>query len=532
MENYEKLNSEETEQNEVLVDIKPDEAPLEMPQEDTITAEQSVVVKTEQEIFDTVLHETPEETDQVMPEVEEVAAEQEDACSETAQPMDESSFEEEIPWQTNIQKKASPFEDSPYVFDPPVQVRVKKKTQKKQCKVWKKILCAVLSLAIVAGACIATGAVVNEYWEDRVDLLEDSFENRMQELEAKLKNVNTGISVSGSPNTSADGTLTPAQVYAKNAASVVLIYNEITAQYNGQTSVGTSSGSGFILSEDGYVVTNYHVVEGNGQLTVVMNDGKEYAANLIGCDETNDVALLKMEGEGFPAVTLGSSNDLIVGDQVVAIGNPLGELTSTLTVGYISAKERDVTTDGFAINMIQTDAAINSGNSGGPLFNMKGEVIGITTAKYSGTSSSGATIEGIGFAIPIDDVAGLLSDLATYGYVTGAYLGVSVSDMDPTAANYYGLPMGAYVQKVDAGYAAQRAGIQPKDIITKIGGIRVENVNDLTRALRNFKAGDLTVITICRGGREIELKITLDAKPIANQEQNTLPQQGQMPNGG
>jgi serine protease Do len=181
---------------------------------------------------------------------------------------------------------------------------------------------------------------------------------------------------------------------------------------------------------------------------------------------------------------------------------------------------------------LQTDAAINSGHSGGPLFNMKGEVIGITTAKYSGTSSSGATIEGIGFAIPIDDVTGLLSDLATYGYVTGAYLGVSVSDMDPAAANYYGLPLGAYVQKVDEGYCAQRAGIQPKDIITKIGGIRVETVNDLTRALRNFKAGDMTVVTICRGGKEMDLKITLDAKPIANPTPNTQPQQGQMPDGG
>ena len=317
---------------------------------------------------------------------------------------------------------------------------------------------------------------------------------------------------------SQDGGLTPAQVYAMNVNSVVMIYNEVTMKYNGQVSVGTSTGSGFIISQDGYVVTNYHVVEGEGEMTVVMTNGKEYAAKLIGCDETNDVALLKMEGEGFPAVVLGKSDDLIVGDQVVAIGNPLGELTSTLTVGYISAKERDVTTDGFAINMIQTDAAINSGNSGGPLFNMKGEVIGITTAKYSGTSGSGATIEGIGFAIPIDDVSGLISDLTTYGYITGAYLGVSVSDMDATAANYYGLPMGAYVQKVEQGYSAQRAGIQPKDIITSIGGIAVENVNDLTRALRTFKAGDLTVVTIYRSGKEMNLHITLDAKPVANQD--------------
>jgi serine protease Do len=225
------------------------------------------------------------------------------------------------------------------------------------------------------------------------------------------------------------------------------------------------------------------------------------------------VALLKVEATGLQAVTLGSSNALIVGDQVAAIGNPLGELTSTLTVGYISAKERDVNTEGFAINMLQTDAAINSGNSGGPLFNMKGEVIGITTAKYSGTSSSGASIEGVGFAIPIDDVIGMLSDLMNYGFITGAYLGVMVSDMDPTAANYYGLPVGAYVQEATEGYAAFKAGVMEKDIIVELGGIKVSTVNDLTRALRSFKAGDETTIVVYRSGREMTLNITLDAKP-------------------
>ena len=167
--------------------------------------------------------------------------------------------------------------------------------------------------------------------------------------------------------------------------------------------------------------------------------------------------------------------------------------------------------------MLQTDAAINSGNSGGPLFNMRGEVIGITTAKYSGTSGSGASIEGVGFAIPIDDVSDLLSDLATYGYATGAYLGVSVSDMDPDAANYYGMPVGAYVQKVENGFAADRAGIQQKDIITKLGDTVIKTVNDLTRALRSYEAGDKTVITVYRGGRAMELPITLDGKPVEGQ---------------
>ena len=294
-----------------------------------------------------------------------------------------------------------------------------------------------------------------------------------------------------------------------NVRSVVMIRNQVAV--NGQT--GYSAGSGFILTEDGYVVTNHHVIEGGGSLTVITSDGTEHPAKLIGSDSTNDVALLKIMGTGLPAVTVGSSNDLVVGDQVVAIGNPLGELTSTLTVGYVSAKERDVNTSGFAINMIQTDAAINSGNSGGPLFNMNGEVVGITTAKYSGNSGSGATIEGIGFAIPIDDVKDMLDDLTNYGYIRSAYLGISVSDMDPQAANYYNMPMGAYVQEVVPGNCAHAAGMQAKDIIIAVGEHEVTGVNSLSKALRQFQAGDVTTVTVYRGGQILVLDITLDEKP-------------------
>ena len=493
---------------------------------------------------------TPEEQKQEQTvqnvNTEECAADEIVAAEETVaeepvvvEPVAEETVEEvtaaeipavEIPSAVPVKKKVSPYADSPYVMNYPVEERVKSKKvrkEKKQGGFWKKALCAVLILALIVGACAVTAEVVNDYWENRMDALEDQFDGRLEMLEEQIKSSNRGgDSVSGSPAASADGGLTPAQVYAMNVDAVVLIYNQMSA--------GTSSGSGFILNEEGYVVTNYHVVEGNGALSVMLTDGRKYEAKLVGCDETNDVALLKIEGDDLQAVTLGSSTDLIVGDQVVAIGNPLGELTSTLTVGYVSAKERDVNTDGFAINMLQTDAAINSGNSGGPLFNMRGEVIGITTAKYSGTSSGGASIEGVGFAIPIDDVSGLLSDLANYGYITGAYLGVSVSDMDAAAADYYGMPVGAYVQKVEKGYAAERAGIQPKDIITGIGGIPVENVNDLTRALRNFKAGEMTILTIYRGGKEINLKVVLDEKPVAAQAQTKPAEpesQGQMPEG-
>jgi serine protease Do len=310
-----------------------------------------------------------------------------------------------------------------------------------------------------------------------------------------------------------DGGLTPAQVYAKNAGSVVAISCKATETEYGQIFETKSSGSGFILTKSGYIASNYHVVSGADSITVTISDGKEYAAQYIGGDESNDIALLKVEATDLQPVTIGSSDALIVGDQVAAIGNPLGELTSTLTVGYISAKDRVITTDGTQINMLQTDAAINSGNSGGPLFNMKGEVIGITTAKYSGTTNSGASIEGIGFAIPIDDVIGMLEDLRDHGYVKGAYLGVSVSNVDAVISQTYGLPMGVLVHDVVIGGAAQKGGVKSQDIIVNLGGYDIENMNDLTRALRNFEAGQTVTITVYRNGGNVQLSLTLDEKP-------------------
>ena len=430
-------------------------------------------------------------------------------------------------------RRESPFANSPYVMNreqpvedpyryqdtyvPPVPPREPprkvKKEKKNGGKVWKAILCTLLALVLLAGSCGATAYVINSKWETKTDSMIESFEARFNEMQAQID------ATKELPNTIAvnPGNMTymtaPGAVYQKNVRSVVLITATIKSSYYGQTTTGTSSGSGFILTEDGYVVTNHHVVDGASAVTVTMWDGVDYAAKLIGSDSTNDVALLKItESVQLQAVEIGSSDALNVGDRVIAIGNPLGELTSTLTVGYVSAKERDVTTDGTTINMIQTDAAINSGNSGGPLFNMYGEVVGITTAKYSGASTSGATIEGIGFAIPIDDVMPLVDDLKNYGYINSAYLGVMVSDMDASVA-YYGFPVGAYVQEVTAGSCAETAGVKAKDIIVGLGQYEVESISDLTKALRKFKAGDTTEITVFRNGQELRLTITLDEKP-------------------
>ena len=425
-------------------------------------------------------------------------------------------------------RRESPYANSPYAgYQPPrqdayqytPQYTAPPRQKKHMSPVWKRVLASALVLALVIGSCAITAAVVNSRWERKAESLteslEASFSQRMDALEAQLQDARKqSAAISG--GIAASGGLSPAQVYAANVGSVVGISSTIQTNSFYGTSTGTATGSGFILTEDGYVITNCHVIDGATAVSVTTHDGTEYPAQIIGSDATNDVAVLKVEATGLQAVTLGSSDSLITGDMVVAIGNPLGTLSATQTVGYVSGKDRDVTTDGSIISMIQTDAAINSGNSGGPLFNTSGEVVGITTAKYSGTTGSGASIEGIGFAIPIDDVKGIISDLIDYGYVTGAYLGVTVQDTDSASASAFGLPTGAYVTRVEPGSAAANAGIQPKDMIIQLGDTKITGITTLTRALRNYKAGDTTTITIIRSGNQMELTITLDEKPQAS----------------
>jgi len=439
---------------------------------------------------------------------------------------------------TGTGRKESPYANSPYEmhhaprqeyqYQPQTEPPVKPKKVKKPRKpMGKKILAAVLALVLIAGSCIATASVMNHRFNNVVQSMVEQHANEIGELRDQIDGLNTGR---GGVTIPTDGSaMTPAQLYASQVNSVVAISTTVKSGYGS----GQSSGSGFILSEDGYVITNYHVVEGATAIDVVMHDGTEYPAELVGKDSSNDLAVLKIEASGLPAATLGSSKDLVIGDMVVAIGNPLGELASTQTVGYVSGIDREVSTGGSitTISMIQTDAAINPGNSGGPLFNMYGEVIGITTAKYSGTTGSGASIEGIGFAIPIDDVEPLISDLIDYGYVTGAYMAVTVQDTDSASAEMFGLPTGAYIVSVEKDGAADRAGIRAKDIVIGLGEYEVSNVTELTRALRNFKAGDTTTVKLIRSGQEMTLEITLDEKP--NQVEEPTPQQeAPMPNEG
>ena len=434
------------------------------------------------------------------------------------------------PQPETVQKKVSPFADAPYEMEPlpepqeqpapeetasepeeaPAQepAAPKAAVSKKQ-GLGMRIVAALLAVVVVAASSGITAFLVSNGWKTRTDRLEKSLtamQNKIKDLQQEIRDnsfTGNGNSVSGTPNTSPDG-LTPGQVYAKAYKSVVSISCSDTG----------FGGSGFILAPEGVIVTNYHVIEGSSRISVTTYNEKVYAAAVVGFDAANDIAVLKVDATGLDAVTLGSSDDLIVGDQVVAIGHPLGIETATLTVGYISAKDQSIDTEGAVINMLQTDAAINSGNSGGPLFNMKGEVVGITTAKYSGSTDSGAIIESIGFAIPVDDVAQKIRDLMNFGYVTGAYLGISVTDMDSSVLDAFGFPRGAYVVETVPGYCAAKAGIRAKDMIIAIGDYKVDGVNSLSRILQKFKAGDTTTVTVWRAGAEITLNITLDEKPI------------------
>jgi len=320
--------------------------------------------------------------------------------------------------------------------------------------------------------------------------------------------------------------LTPAQVYASHVDAVVGIRTEsTTVNAFGQPSSAICSGSGFIVTEDGYVVTNYHVVQGAKSIQVLMHSGESHAARMVGGYAENDVALLKMEGENFPFVTVGRSRDLVVGEQVVAIGNPLGELTYSMTVGYVSALDRQINASGTPINMLQTDAAINSGNSGGPVFDMNGHVVAIASAKYSGRSNSGAYIEGLSFAIPIDDVLDILRELDAHGYVTGRpQLGISARELDRSVAELYGLKPGIVVWSVEQGSCAEKAGLRKGDILTKFGDRGITGYNDLAMTLREYRAGDKVTVAFYRQGEYLECVLTLDEKdtrPAESRAENT-----------
>ena len=327
--------------------------------------------------------------------------------------------------------------------------------------------------------------------------------------------------------------MTAAEVYAANVNSTVGITTQVTTNFWGYTTQSAASGSGFILSADGYLLTNYHVIESASSIKATLYNGKSYDATLIGYDESNDIAVLKIDAEGLTPVTLGDSDNLNVGDDVIAIGNPLGELTFSLTSGSVSALNREVTlSSNVTMNLIQTDCAINSGNSGGALFNLYGEVVGITNAKYSGSSGSGASIDNIGFAIPINSVRSIVDSIIEKGYVTKPYIGVMVSDVGEESTKY-GLPEGAAVVSVTEGGPAGKAGIKANDIITEVNGKAISGKSDLSAVISEHAAGDKLTLSIYRQGETLSVTVEIgeqQTSALANGQQSS--QQQTMPNGG
>ncbi len=303
--------------------------------------------------------------------------------------------------------------------------------------------------------------------------------------------------------------MTPAQVYAANVNSTVGITTSVTTNFWGYQTTSAASGSGFILTADGYILTNYHVIEGSDSISVSLYSGKSYAATLIGYDQSNDIAVLKVDAQDLVPVVLGDSDNMNVGDSVIAIGNPLGELTFSLTAGAVSALEREVTmSTGTTMNLIQTDCAINSGNSGGALFNLYGEVVGITNAKYSSSSSSEASIDNIGFAIPVNSIRSIVESIIEKGYISKPYIGVSVTTVS-TETQRYGLPQGAAVKTVSEDSPAQQAGLQVNDIITEVNGTAITGSSDLVNIVSDAAIGDMLALKVYRQGLFLDLNLTV-----------------------
>ena len=372
------------------------------------------------------------------------------------------------------------------------------------------IICLCLVCAMLGG--LVGGGLMAGRLDERVDALEQARAENV--LTQAAKSASAAESATPAASVAAGGTLTAAQIYEQACRQVVGITTEVTyTNFFGMNSSSAVSGTGFIVSADGYILTNYHVIELAAQnakdVNVILHDGTRYTAAIVGYEKYNDLAVLKIDAEGLSPVTFGDSSSISVGDTVYAVGNPLGELDFSMSTGHVSALDRLITSDesGVAINMFQIDAAVNSGNSGGPVYNAAGEVVGIVTAKYASTG-----VEGLGFAIPVNDAVSIAGDLIRQGYVSGkAYMGVSIDQRyNSMYAQYWGMPLGAYVYSVESGSCADKAGVREKDIITAIGDHEITGYTDLTSALHSFSAGDTTELKVYRGGEDITLTITFD----------------------
>ena len=388
------------------------------------------------------------------------------------------------------------------------KVKVKKQKVKKPKKPASKgFVAAMLIVSILCSAALGFGG---GYLANNMNKTSSGSIN-INKVEAS----NTSSSGKSTANTTSD-------IVKKTADSVVEIATEgVKTGSFAQQYVVKGAGSGVIISEDGYIITNHHVIEGANSVTVTLRDGNtSYTAAVIGSDSDNDIALLKVDAKGLTPATFGDSSKLAVGDYVVAIGNPLGELGGTVTDGIISALARDVTIEDQNMTLLQTNAQISPGNSGGGLFNANGELIGIVNAKDSATE-----VEGIAFAIPINNVLDIIDDLKSYGYVTGKIdLGMQLTDItSKDTAFYYGVNQtGCYVLSVTRGSNAETAGFTTGDLITKVNGTSVSTSADVEKALENSKVGDNVKFTVYRNGTTKDLSLILAEYVPNGKTQNQL----------
>ncbi len=325
--------------------------------------------------------------------------------------------------------------------------------------------------------------------------------------------------------------LTGAEIYSLGQLQAVGVTTEVTStNYFGIQSTSPVTGSGFIVTEDGYIVTNYHVIaqaqKSRLTVSVFLSNGEKYDARIVGFEEANDLAVLKIEATGLSAATLGNSDNLAVGEEIFAIGNPLGELSFSLFSGRVSALNRDIQTKDDATglvtsnNMFQVDAAVNQGNSGGPVYNDRGVVVGIVTAKYMNVG-----VEGLGFAIPINDVASLVDQLINQGYISGRpSFGFVLSTVDSAIAQYYNMVEGAYIYSIEKDSAADKAGLKVGDIITELDGKEIKTFNDVSNEKKKYSPGDTVELKIYRQGEHMEVNVILDEEqPVRNTMEGITP---------
>lgn len=381
---------------------------------------------------------------------------------------------------------------------------------------------SVKAAAVICAVCIAAASAVT--WGiaaktgsdpgspiDKIDISDS--------IDSTGETIKSDGSVKTPEETENAAALTASEIYAQNIASTVGITAKgTTKNIFGQTTSTASSGTGFVIRSDGYILTNHHVINGADEFTVTFSDGTSYPAEVVGYEsDVSDIAVLKIDKAGLKPVTFGKSSEMTVGEDITVIGNPLGELTFSLTRGVVSALDRKINTDGNPITMFQIDAAVNSGNSGGPAFDSGGNVVGIVTAKYA----SGTT-EGLGFCIPSDSAEKIASDIIEYGYMRGkTTLGISYEDAEMVYEYYYRrygmnvnrieglLTSGVYVASVTSESPADKAGLEKGDYITAADGAEISGSAVLKAFLGSHNPGDTVTLKICRNGKYSEITVTL-----------------------